>query len=93
MPSSSILPSCPRTKLGCCATVKVKDLDFGDEEEFTIVGLGDEDYDSGKILSNSPIGAGPASARRLEQPSRFRCPKVNCGFQIVAIDYRMLDQD
>ncbi len=37
--------------------VKVRDVDYDDEEEFTLVGAGDEDYDAGKILSTSPIGA------------------------------------
>jgi len=40
------------------ARVKVKDLDLGDEEEFELVGLGDEDYDNNKILLSSPIGQG-----------------------------------
>src|SRR6516165_10173688 len=41
---------------GC--KVKVKDLDMGDDEEFELVGPGDEDYDSNKILTTSPIGQG-----------------------------------
>ena len=38
--------------------VKVFDLDFEEEEIFTLVGLGDEDYDQNKILLTSPIGQG-----------------------------------
>lgn len=38
--------------------VKVYDLDHHDEEEYTLVGPGDEDYDQNKILCNSPIGQG-----------------------------------
>jgi transcription elongation factor GreA len=41
---------------GC--TIVVKDLDFGDEEEFTLVGAGEEDYDSGKINVSSPLAQG-----------------------------------
>tara|TARA_R110002049_G_scaffold2750_2_gene21689 strand:- start:560404 stop:560886 length:483 start_codon:yes stop_codon:yes gene_type:complete len=41
---------------GC--TVTVEDLTYGDEEEFTMVGAGDEDYDAGKILITSPFGQG-----------------------------------
>src|SRR6056297_494086 len=41
---------------GC--TVVVKDMDYGEEEEFTLVGAGEDDYDSGKILCTSPIGQG-----------------------------------
>jgi transcription elongation factor GreA len=41
---------------GC--TVVVKDLDFGDEEEFTLVGAGEEDYDAGRINVASPLAQG-----------------------------------
>jgi transcription elongation factor GreA len=40
------------------STVVVKDLDFGDEEEFTLVGAGDEDYDTGRINIASPLAQG-----------------------------------
>ena len=40
------------------ATVRVKDLSFDDEEEFTLVGAGEEDYDKGKILITSPLAQG-----------------------------------
>ena len=36
----------------------VKDLDFGDEETFVLVGAGEEDYDTGKILVTSPLAQG-----------------------------------
>lgn len=36
--------------------VRVLDLDLNDEEDFTLVGPGDEDYDQNKILLTSPIG-------------------------------------
>jgi transcription elongation factor GreA len=39
-------------------TVVVKDLDFGDEEEFTLVGAGEEDYDAGRINIASPLAQG-----------------------------------
>ena len=48
----------PRDQVVFGCTVKVKDLDFGDEEEFTLVGAGDEDYDAGKILVTSPLAQG-----------------------------------
>ena len=49
---------CPTDTVAFGATVRVKDLAFDDEEEFTLVGAGEEDYDSGKILITSPPGAG-----------------------------------
>ncbi len=39
----------PKDLVAFGATVKVRDLDFGDEEEYTLVGLGDEDYDVGRF--------------------------------------------
>ena len=36
--------------------VRVLDLSLNDEEEFILVGPGDEDYDQNKILLTSPIG-------------------------------------
>jgi transcription elongation factor GreA len=36
--------------------VKVLDLALNDEEDFILVGPGDEDYDQNKILTSSPIG-------------------------------------
>ncbi len=48
----------PKDQVVFGVTVKVKDLDFGDDEEFTLVGAGEEDYDSGKILVTSPLAQG-----------------------------------
>ncbi len=36
--------------------VRVLDLSLNDEEDFILVGPGDEDYDQNKILTTSPIG-------------------------------------
>lgn len=38
--------------------VKVKDLDFDEEEVYILVGPGEEDYDNNKILTTSPIAQG-----------------------------------
>jgi transcription elongation factor GreA len=40
------------------AKVRVLDLDMDEEEDFTLVGPGEEDYDQNKILLTSPIGQG-----------------------------------
>ena len=42
-----------QVSFGC--TIVVKDLDFGDNEEFTLVGAGEEDYDTGKINVATPL--------------------------------------
>ncbi len=41
---------------GC--TVRVLDMEFDDEETFTIVGQGEEDSTVGKILASSPLAKG-----------------------------------
>ena len=48
----------PKGEVVFGATVVVKDLDFGDEEVFMLVGAGEEDYDAGKILVTSPLAQG-----------------------------------
>jgi len=48
----------PKDQVVFGATVKVKDLEFGDTEVFTLVGAGEEDYDAGKINVTSPLAQG-----------------------------------
>jgi transcription elongation factor GreA len=40
------------------STIVVKDLKFGDEEEYVLVGAGEEDFDSGRINVASPLAQG-----------------------------------
>jgi transcription elongation factor GreA len=74
-------------EVGLLATVRVKDLDYDDEEEFTMVGAGDEDYDKGKILSTSPIGAA-LMGKRVGDQVEVDVPKGTLKFEVLAIDYR-----
>lgn len=67
---------------GC--TVKVKDLDFDDEEEFTLVGAGEEDYDTGKILITSPIGQG-LLGKKIGQTAEIAAPKGTIKFEVLEI--------
>ena len=77
----------PKDEVGLLATVTVKDLDYDDEEEFTMVGAGDEDYDEGKILSTSPIGAA-LMGKKIGQTVEIDVPKGKLRFEILAIEYR-----
>jgi len=79
-----------RDEVCLLATVKVKDLQYGDEEEFTLVGLGDEDYDSGKILSNSPIGSA-LLGKKIGEKVEIAVPKGMLRFEILEIEYRDVD--
>ena len=48
----------PKGEVTFGSTVVVKDLDFGDEEIFVLVGAGEEDYDEGRINVTSPLAQG-----------------------------------
>ncbi len=77
-----------RDEVSLLATVTVKDLDYDDEEEFTMVGVGDEDYDSGKILSTSPIGVG-LMGKKVGDTVEIEVPKGKLRFEIIGIDYNL----
>lgn len=69
---------------GC--TVVVKDLEFGDREEFTLVGAGDEDYDSGKILITSPLAQGLVG-RKVGMQVEIDVPAGKMKFEILEIRF------
>ena len=48
----------PNDRVVFGSKVRVLDLDLNEEEDFILVGPGDEDYDQNKILLTSPIGQG-----------------------------------
>lgn len=80
----------PKDEVVFGATVTVKDLDFDDEEEFTLVGAGEEDYDKGKILVTSPIGQG-LLGKKVGDSAEIKAPKGVIRFQIVAIRFQLDD--
>jgi transcription elongation factor GreA len=67
---------------GC--RVKVKDLDAGDNEEFELVGPGDEDYNTNKILTSSPIGQG-LLGKKVGDVAEIQAPMGKIRFKIVSI--------
>ncbi len=68
------------------ARVTVQDLDLDDEEVFTLVGAGEEDYDSGKIMVNSPIGQGLVG-KKVGDVAEIPVPKGMIRFEVRAINY------
>jgi len=68
------------------ATVAVKDLDSGDEEEFTLVGAGEEDYAAGKILVTSPLAQGLVG-KRIGDRAEIQVPKGTIRYEILGIRY------
>jgi len=69
---------------GC--TVVVRDLDTGDEEEFTLVGAGEEDYAVGKILVTSPLAQG-LLGKKAGQRVEIQVPMGTTRLEIVSIRY------
>jgi transcription elongation factor GreA len=76
----------PRDQVVFGATVKVKDLDFGDSEEFTLVGAGEEDYDAGKILVTSPLAQG-LLGKKVGEKAEVQVPAGVNRFQILEIRF------
>ena len=68
------------------ATVVVCDLDCDEQETYTLVGAGEEDYDTGKILVTSPIGQGLVGKRAGEKVE-IPVPKGTLKYEIVEINY------
>lgn len=65
--------------------VKVTDLEFKDEEEFILVGPGEEDYDQNKILCNSPIGQG-LLGKKIGEVAEIEVPKGTLKLRIDEIN-------
>jgi len=76
----------PRDEVVFGATVVVKDLDFGDEEIFTLVGAGEEDYDQGKINVGSPLAQG-LLGKKVGELAEFEVPAGTNRLEILAIRF------
>jgi transcription elongation factor GreA len=74
----------PKDEVGFSCTVKVKDLKFKEEEEFTLVGAGEEDYDEGKILANSPLAEG-LLGQKVGDKVEIEVPAGKMRFEILEI--------
>ncbi len=79
----------PKDEVVFGATVRVKDLDFDDEEEFTLVGPGEEDYDTGKILVTSPIGQGLVG-KKVGDRTEIDVPRGTLKFEVLEISFEGL---
>ena len=74
----------PKDQVSFGCTVVVKDLDFGDEEEFTLVGAGEEDYNTNKILVTSPLAQG-LNGKKVGEQVEIHVPQGKVRFEILAI--------
>jgi transcription elongation factor GreA len=69
---------------GC--KVRVKDLSFGDIEEFILVGAGEEDYDQGKILITSPLAQG-LIGKKIGERAEITVPQGVLKFEVLEISF------
>ena len=76
----------PKGEVAFSSTVRVKDLTFDDEEEFTLVGAGEEDYDSGKILITSPLAQGLVG-KKVGDRAEIVVPQGTLRFEILEIRF------
>jgi transcription elongation factor GreA len=65
--------------------VKVLDIDFDDEEEFELVGPGEDDPDNNKILTTSPIGQGLIGLK-VGETAEIEVPKGKLRFKVLQIN-------
>jgi transcription elongation factor GreA len=68
---------------GC--RVRVRDLDVKEEEDFILVGPGDEDHDNNKILMSSPIGQGLAG-KKVGEVASIAVPKGTLRYEVLEIE-------
>jgi transcription elongation factor GreA len=80
------LSTLPKDQVVFGVTVKVKDLDFGDQEVFTLVGAGEEDYDTGRILVTSPLAQG-LLGKKVGEKATIQVPAGTNRFEILEIRF------
>ena len=76
----------PKDEVGFGCTVLVKDLDLDDEEEFTLVGAGEEEPEKGKIPFNSPLAQGLVG-KKVGEKAEIEVPRGTEHFEILKISY------
>ena len=76
----------PKDQVSFGATVVVKDLKYQDEEKYTLVGAGEEDYDTGRILVTSPVAQG-LLGKKIGEVAEIQAPKGMIRLEVVSIRY------
>lgn len=71
-----------RARIG--ATVKLKDLDFPDEFEYTLVSEAEADYEHGKISVSSPVGRA-LLGRKVGDKLEIAAPARTLHYEILDI--------
>ena len=76
----------PKDEVAFGATVRVRDLDLDEEQQITLVGAGDEDFDEGKFNITSPIGKGLLGGKVGEKVA-IKVPRGTINYEILEIRY------
>lgn len=76
----------PTDQVAFGATVKIVEVGDDDEEEITLVGAGEEDYDNGKYLITSPLGQG-LLGKKIGEIAEIDVPKGKLKYEILDITY------
>src|ERR1700757_4083214 len=66
--------------------VRIKDLDSGEEEEYELVGPGQEDYDNNKILTTSPRGQG-LLGKKVGDVIGLTVPRGTLRYEVLEITF------
>lgn len=80
----------PKDQVSFGATVVVRDVDMDEEEIYTLVGSGEEDYDKGRILVTSPLGQG-LLGKKIGEVAEIPAPKGSYSLEILKINFDYLD--
>jgi len=78
--------SMPQDEVRFGATVKVQRKGGKRSEKYTLVGAGEEDYDSGKILVTSPLAQGFLGKKKGENVT-IQLPNRTSEFTILDVNY------
>ncbi len=76
----------PRDAVAFGATVRVRDLDTDEEENYTLVGPGEDDFLKGRIATTSPVGRALLTRRSGEEVA-VQVPKGTIRLRVEDIRY------
>ncbi len=79
-------PQSPRDEVVPGSTVVVKDLDTDTEEELTLVGIRDVDYEAGKILVDSTLARG-LLRKKVGDKVAIKVPAGTLNLEILSIRF------
>jgi transcription elongation factor GreA len=74
----------PKDRVVFGTKVRVVDLEDDTEEDFTLVGPGEEDYDQNRILTTSPIGQG-LLGKKIGEVAEIDIPRGKLRLRIAEI--------